>query len=256
MESSSFGLPVLTSQTGESTSTRLRSTGKLWSAATGFERGNAGSRLETGQKLPTSTRLHRLSKGSMGHGVYHVIPSKPYRQVRKLLRIPRRVGPFPRVADVGIEADGHHDAAFVVVDPFPLRPDAAVAGKLRSVSKVLHSRKLEAIVQVVHGVKNRVLVRNLDNLPLRENHLDSLLEHLPLVETVEVVGHEKPAAQKILSKNFGLFGTQPPLADLDCIQPRPVVHAVAVLHHHALLGRSHMDARQPPDRLGKVAVRP
>src|SRR5258708_1581399 len=109
MASSSFGLPVVTSRTGESTNTRLRSTGKLWSAATGFERGNAESRLEAGQKLPTSTRLHRLSKGSMGHGVYHVIHSKPYRQVRKLLRIPRRVGPFPRVADVGIEADRSED---------------------------------------------------------------------------------------------------------------------------------------------------
>src|SRR5438045_577214 len=55
------------------------------------------------------------------HGVDDVIHPDPDAEGRKLLVIPRVVGPLPRIAQIHVEADRHHDPALVVVDAAPAR---------------------------------------------------------------------------------------------------------------------------------------
>src|SRR5215469_9280372 len=48
--------------------------------------------------------------------------------------------------------------------------------------------------------------------------------------------------------------SDPPLTDLDGIEPGPVVDLVAIIEIHALFHGSRVDASESPDRSGKIAV--
>ena len=57
----------------------------------------------------------------MGHRVDYVVYSDPNRQASHLLGILRPIGPLPRIADIGIERNHHHQPVLVVVNSEPVR---------------------------------------------------------------------------------------------------------------------------------------
>src|ERR1051326_727750 len=88
---------------------------------------------------------------------------------------------------------------------------------------------LEAIVQIEDGMEDGVLVIDLDDRPVGKDVPDALLEHLPFVVAVEIVGHEESAAQKVIAYLFSLLLGESPLADLHGVEPGPVVDVVALV---------------------------
>src|SRR5271169_1542348 len=74
---------------------------------------------------------------------------------------------------------------------------------------------LEAIVQIVDGVKDLVFVLDLLDGVIREGLLDPALELVPFGAAVEVVGHEEAAAQAVLAQQLALFIAKTPFANLD-----------------------------------------
>src|SRR5579864_3775302 len=104
-------------------------------------------------------------------------------------------------------------------------------------------------------MKNLVGIADIDDGPVRENALHAGLEYFPLRVAPEVVAHEKSAAQQIIPQLLGLGVGEAPPANLDRIQPGPVIDVVTVVEVHWLFNRSGVDARQPPHRPQEVAVR-
>src|ERR1039457_5361933 len=131
-----------------------------------FLRGGPGSSgtifSSPGEKYSMNRRLHPPARYLMGHGVDHVVHADANPQRRVLFRIPGIVRPLPRIADVGIERHGHHDAVVVVKDAEPMRRGAVAAIPHPAAQRPL-AENLVAVVEVVHGVKNRVLVVDVDD---------------------------------------------------------------------------------------------
>ena len=113
---------------------------------------------------------------------------------------------------------------------------------------------LKAIVQIEHGVKDRVAIRNVHDGTIRKHEANPLQEHFPLVVAVKIVGHEEAAAQQILAHHLGFLLGEAPFAHLHGVDPRPVERLVAVFHHDGLLHGAHLNARQTPHGLRKMAV--
>ena len=84
---------------------------------------------------------------------------------------------------------------------------------------VLRAGHLVAVVQIVDGVEDRVVVGNVDDLPVREDLLHGLDEDIPFVGAVEVVAHEEAAAQQVLAELGDLLLGQFPVADFDRVEP-------------------------------------
>src|SRR5277367_4038244 len=78
-------------------------------------------------RIRTSRNLRSLGI-SVRHRIDHVIHSNTNREARKLFGIMWSVGPLPRIAQIGVIGDGHHDPSLVVVDSPPMRSDGAVFG--------------------------------------------------------------------------------------------------------------------------------
>ena len=57
----------------------------------------------------------------MSHGVNNVVHADPQAEIGKLQGIARSIGPFPGIANVGIQGNCHHNAAFIVIDALPAR---------------------------------------------------------------------------------------------------------------------------------------
>src|SRR5205085_1011830 len=62
------------------------------------------------------------------------------------------------------------------------------------------------------------------------------------------------APQQIIAQLAALGIGKPPLADLDGVQPRPVVDVVAFIEIDDLLGRTRVKAAQPADALDELAI--
>src|SRR5260370_7875649 len=100
----------------------------------------------------------------------------------------------------------------------------------RSVAPVIHSaapqrplaQNLIAIVQIVHGVENRIAVLNLHNRPVRKDQSHALHEAVPFVLIPEVVHHQETATQEIVANLPGLRLGQLPVAPLAPHHPRPI----------------------------------
>ena len=62
----------------------------------------------------------------------------------------------------------------------------------------------------------------------------TLVEDLPLVGAVEVVGEEEASSQEVLAKSFRLLLRESPFTDLHRVQPRPVIDIVTIFSRHGL----------------------
>src|SRR5580704_17447404 len=96
------------------------------------------------------------------------------------------------------------------------------------------THNLNTIVEIIDCVKNGIAIWDVFNRPIRKNELDALFEFGPFIEAVKIVGHEKSAAQKVLTHDLRLSLVQSPLADLHGVEPRPIEGFVAVLKLHGL----------------------
>ena len=161
---------------------------------------------------------------------------------------------LPGIAQVHVEADGHHQASFVVIDSAPVRQVAVVLIRPAR-ANILRAGHLEPVVQIVDGVKDGVLVIDLDDGPVGKHPLHAGGEDLPLFGSVEIVAHEEAAAQQILPHGFDLCVGQVPVTHLDGVEPGPIV-LVAFVQVDRLLHRPRMHPRQAPQRLREMAVRP
>ena len=69
-------------------------------------------------------------------------------QAGVFFRVIRAVGMFPSVAQIHVVTHGHHDAAFIVVNGFPIRFVAVVFGGF--VERIVDdARNLELVVKIV-----------------------------------------------------------------------------------------------------------
>ncbi len=68
---------------------------------------------------------------------------------------------------------------------------------------------LETVVQVEDGVKNGVVVGDVDDGAVREHHANAFLKHRVFEVAVKIVGHEKAAAQEILAQIFASAWVNP-----------------------------------------------
>src|SRR5689334_1748079 len=184
-----------------------------------------------------------------------VVDSDAVRQSRKPLVVTRVVGPLPGVAQIHVVADRHHDAALIVIDRAPvLGPSVLVLLVGTAAPQVLRAGHLETVVQIVNRMEDRIGVVDVDDLALRENFLDSLEEYLPLKCAVEIVHHQKSAAQEKFPELRRLLIGDRPMPDLHRVHRRPVVHIVGAVEIYHLLHGARVDAAQTPDALQKVAV--
>src|SRR5438128_9151868 len=63
----------------------------------------------------------KLGNGSVRHRVDDIVYADADAQGGELFRVVGRIRPLPGISHVRIEGDGHHEAAFVVVDASPAR---------------------------------------------------------------------------------------------------------------------------------------
>src|SRR6202167_4907466 len=112
---------------------------------------------------------------------------------------------------------------------------------------------LVAFIEIVDGVKDGFLIVDFADRAIGENALDAPLEHLPLEGAVEIVGHEEAAAQPVFAHFLCLDVVEAPFADLDGIEPGPIV-GVAVVEVDGLFDGADLDAGQAAERLGEGAV--
>ena len=76
----------------------------------------------------------------------------------------------------------------------------------------------------------------------------------PFDVAMEIVAHEKAAAEQEFAQGGGLRIGQVPVADFDAVEPGPVVN-VAVVQVDGLFGRAGVEAREAADGLDQVTVR-
>src|SRR5882672_6190876 len=107
--------------------------------------------------------------------------------------------------------DRYHDPALVVIDAAPSSSYAVITTVLTALSQMCLAWDLEPIVQIEHGVENRILVVDLHDGAVRKNEPDALFEHFPLVVAMQIVGHEKTAAQQVIAHHLALLLRQAPL---------------------------------------------
>ena len=87
-------------------------------------------------------------------------------------RIGRVVGPFPRVAQIHVVADGYFNAAFVVIDALPVR-FVAVLFIGAAGAEILRSRNLILVIQIVESMKDPIRFRQIDDLAIRKYLLNT-----------------------------------------------------------------------------------
>jgi hypothetical protein len=102
-------------------------------------------------------------------------------------------------------------------------------------------------------VKDGIVVRHVDHLPVGEDERQALHERHPLVPAVEVVDHQEPAAQQVLAQPRRLLGRQRPPPHLDRVEPRVVEELVVHDADRALEG-ARVDGREATHALQEVLV--
>ena len=62
-----------------------------------------------------------------------------------------------------------------------------------------------AVGQIEHGVKDRIVIGNIDERAVREHVFHPLHEDFPLFGAVKIVGHEESSAQEVIAQYLSLF---------------------------------------------------
>src|ERR1700689_3865215 len=96
-----------------------RSLRKSWAILHGHR--DVGRLLKNRMEEPSIRPSMNKKAQLMRHRVNHVIDSDPDSQPRHLLRISWIVCPLPRIADIGIERNHHHQPLLIVVDAHTVR---------------------------------------------------------------------------------------------------------------------------------------
>ena len=118
----------------------------------------------------------------------------------------------------------------------------------------MKARNLEALLQIINGVENRIAVRQIDEHAVRKDALQAGHEDVPFIFPMEIVDHQKAAAIEVIAQPLGVGFAQLPVSNLDRIEPGPLEHLVA-LDVDDLLDRSCIDPGEPPDPLHEMALR-
>ena len=87
----------------------------------------------------------------------------------------------------------------------------------------------------------------------RKRFLNAALEFEPFILPVKIVRHEEAAAQAVFAEQLSLCIGESPLADLDGVEPRPIV-GVAFLEVHWLFHAACVYAGQAAHGLREMAV--
>src|SRR5580658_4132492 len=109
----------------------------------------------------------------VGHRIYDVINTQAvclrciFRFVLRIVRV------FPCIAVVLIETHRHHHAPLIVVDCAPMR-DGSVLFRDSMAVEVLEPRHLDALIQIIHRVEDRVGIGQFDDHPVGENPAHAL----------------------------------------------------------------------------------
>src|ERR1017187_671682 len=162
---------------------------------------------------------------------------------------------LPGITQIHVVADGYHQASLVVIDATPAGFVTVVLPNMVGRVQHLLAGYLVAIVQIEDSVEDGVFVVNTHNRPVRKNAAHAGDENLPLVRPVEVVAHEKTAAQQEIAHFSRLLVRQSPMPNFDAIQPGPVVNIIAVIQIHRLLDGAGLDAGQAAKRGREMPVR-
>src|SRR5260370_14521955 len=187
----------------------------------------------------------------MRHGIDDIIDADLCSKDRVFGWVAGRVEELPRVSKVGVEREGHHDAAFVVVDSLPV---SDVAILFVACVQVFGAGDLEAIIEIENGMEDCVVVWNVDEVAFWEDHLHGLFEVGLFLGAVAVVGHEEASTEKVVAELSGLGLGESPLADLHGLDPGPVVEFIAVVDVDGLLDRAGVDAAYAAAGVGHGAV--
>src|SRR6266851_871858 len=140
------------------------------------------------------------------------------RRVFDVAGIVSGVGPLPPVAHVGVEVDEDHGTAAVVEDRAQMLHHAASLPRaaLEEGSQAGH---LRIAVDLVEAAEHRMVLRDLDDLSIREQPFHLVLEHRPFRGAVEIIHHRAAAAEQELAKDRDLAVEQARAARLDEIDP-------------------------------------
>src|SRR5579884_1000759 len=200
-------------------------------------------------------RVTLAQKALVRHRVDQIVEPDADAERGEALGILRVIGMLPGIAKVHVVADRDHQAAVVVVDAAPVRRLAGLALFVGEAGfEVERAGHLVTLVEVVNGVEDGVFGFDLDDGAVRENFAHAGGEDLPLVGAVKVVAHEEAAAEQVLPHGPRLLVGEVPMADLDAVEPRPVVDVV-VVEIDGLLDGARLHARQPAHGGGEMAIR-
>src|SRR5581483_7178153 len=202
---------------------------------------------------PAAALVSRRTITLVRHRVHDIVRHNPKRQCGELLVVTWIIGIFPRVAQIHVVRDGHHQSALIVVDSAPSSfvPVLFIGD---AAAQILRPGNLIPVVQIVDRMENRIAVRKVHNRPVRKNSLHGFQKNFPLYRAVEVIAHEEPAALQIIPHLLDLGIGELPVSDLDRVQPRIVEHVVFVIQVHGLLDRTNMNPRQSAQCDRNVAI--
>src|SRR6478736_1285953 len=226
------------------------------SSHSGQPRANASSPLRKAQMEWPSR--NSIMTGSVAHRVDGVADAEAVSQRRQWLRILRRIRVLPGIAQVHVEVDGDHQSAVIIEHAAPMGfHTVLLVGAARH--QRIDAGYLHAVVQVPHHVEDLMVVGDLHHLAVREHAAHGLHETLPLQRAVEVIHHEKAAAQQVVTQPGGLLVIQVPAPHFDGVQEGIVEQLVIQrLHrqHHvadaAFFGIDGVDAGETADALCQV----
>ena len=143
----------------------------------------------------------------------------------------------------------------VVVDAAPVRAWRRRCGKWCRGARAHCAGDLVAVVQIVDGVEDRVGIVDIDDRPVGEDTAACFPRSGPILRVPQKSSSmRKPPRSRYSRKLLGLRVGQLPVAHLAGVEPGPVVDVVAVVQVDGLLDGAGVEARQPAEGLGEVAV--
>src|SRR3569833_299882 len=133
-----------------------------------------------------------------------------------------------------VEGDRDHDAAFVVPNGSPVRLRTVVSKRCAS-SKPPHPWNLPLLLVIVERVHDRVVVRYLQDGPVREHAPHALHEAVPFFGAPEIIKEQKATTQQIIAQLGALSVGQQPVPHLTRYEKRPFEDIITIFEVYRLL---------------------
>src|SRR3989449_7139932 len=156
----------------------------------------------------------------MREGVNDLVDPHPigHRRVLDVTRVLLGVGPLPAVTHVGVPVDEHHRTAVVVENRAQVRHDAALLPRAAGEERA-EAGDLRGLIDLVEAAEDRMILRHLDDLAVREEALHLAREVVPVDRAVEVVEVGRSAAQEEFAKDRQVAVEHLEVARLDEVDP-------------------------------------